>query len=361
MHLPGPRTTTAALAQATVVVLLAALGFLGVGAGPAAADGDASWALSTAAGDFGSGRQNYWYTLNPGGRLEDGLVVVNHGTAPLHLAVYAADGFTKGGRLDLVTKDAKSTRVGAWVHTDRPDVTVRPGESLEVPFTVTLPDNAAPGEYMGGIVTQAGEAGGIDAGRRLGIRIRLRVGGSLKPSLSAENLHVRYSGTPNPFGKGDATVTYMIHNTGNAILTARQAVSISGPFGRLRVGTGQIDDSPQLLPGDTWKVSVPVHGVTPALRLTGTVTLTPLLTDAAGSVAPLAGVETTTHAWTTPWALLIFLVVLCGLVVAGLTSRRRRRQSKLREDARVQEADEQARISQSAPPGAGATRTTHGR
>jgi uncharacterized membrane protein len=330
------------------VVLLAALGFLGVGARPAAAaDGDVSWAVTTASNDLGSGRQNYSYTLNPGGQLTDGLVIANHGTTPLHLAVYAADGFTaKGGQLDLVTKDAKSTRVGAWVQTDRPDVTVRPGESVEVPFTVTLPDNAAPGEYMGGIVTspaQASEADGTNMDQRRGIRIRLRVGGELKPGLSVEDLHLRYSGTPNPFGKGDATVTYTIHNTGNAILAARQAVSISGPFGRLAVRAGQIDDSPQLLPGDTWKVSVPVHGVAPALRLTGTVTLVPLLTDASGSVAPLAVVETTTHAWTIPWALLLLLVVLCGLVVvAGLASRRRRRQAKLREDAGVQEDVEQA-------------------
>jgi hypothetical protein len=348
MHRPKPRTITAvrAIGQATVVVLLAALGFLGVGAGPAAAaDGDVSWAVSTASNDFGSGRENYSYTLNPGGQLEDGLVVGNHGTTPLHLAVYAADGFTtKAGRLDLVTKDATSTRVGAWVHTDRPDVTVPPGESVEVPFTVTLPDNAAPGEYMGGIVTsptRTGEADGADAGRRLGIRIRLRVGGQLKPRLSVVNPRVRYTGTPDPFEKGNAAVTYTIHNTGNAILAARQAVSISGPFGRLRVRVGQIHDSPLLLPGDTWKVSVPVHGVAPALRLTGTVTLVPLLTDAAGSVAPLATVETTTHAWITPWVPLLVLAVLCGLVAAGLTSRRRRRQTRLRDDPRAEETDEQ--------------------
>jgi hypothetical protein len=327
------------------VVLLAMLGFLGVGGGPAAAaDGDVSWAVTTASNDLGSGRPNYSYTLNPGGQLKDGLVVVNHGTTPLHLAVYAADGFTTAqGRLDLVTKDAKSTGVGAWVHTDRPDVTVRPGESVEVPFTVALPDKTAPGEYMGGIVTSLTQTGGAGGTQRLGIRIRLRVGGELKPSLSAESLRVRYSGTPNPFGKGDATVTYTIHNTGNAILSARQAVSISGPFGRLGVRAGRIDDSPQLLPGGTWKVSVPVHGVTPALRLTGTVTLIPLLTDASGSVAPLAVVETTTDAWTNPWTLLLFLLVLCGLVaVAGLASRRRRRQAKLRKDSRAQEAVEQA-------------------
>ncbi|GAA4581435.1 hypothetical protein GCM10023194_12660 [Planotetraspora phitsanulokensis] len=329
-------------------MLLAALGLLGMGAGPAAAaDGDASWAVSTASNDMGSGRQNYSYTLEPGGQLKDGLVIVNHGATPLRLAVYAADGFTsKDGRLDLVTKDAKSTGVGAWVQTDRPDVTVPPGQTVKVPFTLDLPDAVAPGDYMGGIVTspaQAGEADGADAGRRLGIRIRLRVGGELQPRLSVEDLQMRYSGTSNPFGKGDATVTYTIHNTGNAILTARQTVSVAGPFGRSDVRAGQIADSPQLLPGETWKVSVPVHGVAPVLRLTGTVTLLPLLTDASGSVAPLAAVKTTTHGWAVPWPLSVLVIVFIAVIVGViLLTRRNRVRRKLREDERVHEADEQA-------------------
>jgi len=65
--------------------------------------------------------------------------------------------------------------------------------------------------------------------------------------------------------------------------------------------------------------------VTPALRLTGTVTLVPLLTDAAGSVAPLTAVERTAHTWTPPWAPLLALLVVCGLAVAAVASRRRRR------------------------------------
>ncbi|MGW5265006.1 hypothetical protein ACWEQG_28875 [Microbispora sp. NPDC004025] len=328
MHPLRPPATTAAgfLARAVAVVLLATLGLLDVGAAPAAAaDGETPWTVTTASGDFGSGRRNYSYTLNPGGRLRDGIVIANHGTTPLHLAVYAADGFTtEQGRLDLRGRDAKPAGVGAWVRTDRPDVTVPPGESAEVPFTVALPRDAEPGEYMGGVVTSPAAAGAAD-GRRLGIRIRLRVGGELKPSLSVENLHVGYSGTPNPLGKGDATVTYTIRNTGNAVLAARQTVSLSGPFGRWGGRATHVDDSPQLLPGDTWKVSVPVHEVTPALRLTGTVTLVPLLTDAAGSVAPLAAVESTTHTWTPPWALLLVLLVVCGLVVAAVAARRRRK------------------------------------
>ncbi|MBO4274312.1 DUF916 domain-containing protein [Microbispora triticiradicis] len=326
MYSPGPRTTTAAdtlaraaLARAVVVALLAAIGLLAAGAKPAAAaDGEVSWTVRTASNDFGSDRRNYAYTLDPGGRIEDGLVVVNHGTTPLHLAVYAADAFTTGqGGLDLAGEDATPAGVGAWVHPGRPDVTVPPGESAEVPFTVALPDDAAPGEYMGGVVTGPPRSGEAD-GRRRGIRIRLRVGGELRPSLSVEGLHVGYSGTPDPFGKGDATVTYTIRNTGNAILTARQEVSTSGPFGRFGVRAGRIADSPPLLPGEAWKVSVPVRGVAPALRLTGTVTLVPLLADASGSVAPLAAVESATDAWAVPWAALLVLVVLGGLVVTAL-------------------------------------------
>lgn len=304
------------------------------GVSGAAADGEVSWTVATASNDFGSDRPNYSYTLDPGGRLDDGLVIANHGTTPLRLAVYAADGFTtEQGRLDLRGKDAKQTGVGAWVRPGRPDVTVPPGETAEVPFTVALPDDAAPGEYMGGIVTTPVENGGAD-GRRLGIRVRLRVGGELKPSLSVQDLEVRYSGTSNPLGTGEAIVTYTIRNDGNSILTARQTVSLSGPFGRWSARADRVADSPPLLPGETWKVSVPVRGVTPALRLTGTVTLVPLLTDAAGSVAPLAAVEGTAHAWTPLWAPLLVLLVVCGLVVAAVASRRRRR-ARLHRDAPV--------------------------
>jgi hypothetical protein len=341
----SPRTPSSqrALLRVAVMMLLAALGLVGMQAGTAAADNNVPWTVSTTANSFGTDRQNFSYTLNPGGQLQDGLVVVNHGTTPLDLAVYAADGFTTDqGQLDLRTRDANATGVGAWVHADRDHVKLRPGESAEVPFTITVPASATPGDHLGGIVTsltQADKATGMDVDRRLAVRIRLRVGGELKPSLSVEDLKVHYSGTPNPFGKGDATVSYTIHNTGNTILAARPATSISGPFGRWQVRSGQVDDSPQLLPGDTWKVSVPVHRVTPAVRLAGTVAVVPLLTDAAGSTSPLTTVETTTHTWTIPWALLLILVALCGLVVGGLAFRRRRgRQDRLRENALGQDA-----------------------
>lgn len=314
----GPRRLRAA-----VVVLLATLGLTQ----PAAAADP--WTVEPAANDFGAGRESFRYTANPGGQVEDGIVVVNPGTAALHLALSAADAVTTDtGELDLVPEDAASKGVGAWVRLNQDDVLIPPGESVELPFSVALPDDAEPGDYMGGIVTSRAQG---DGSQRVGIPIRLRVGGALKPSLALEGVHVDYADTPNPLGKGDATVTYTIRNTGNAILNARQAVSVSGPFGRWDVDAGKLADSPSLLPGDTWKVSAPVHGVTPAVRLTATVSLVPLLTDAAGSTAPLTTVEASGHAWTVPWSLLVAVVLVCGLVAAGVAFRPRRR---LREIAR---------------------------
>jgi hypothetical protein len=300
----------------TAVVLLFAL--LGVFAAPAAA---ATWTVKPADNKFGAGRQGYRFTINPGAQVDDGIVVANPGTTPLHLALYAADAFTtRAGTLGLVTKDATSTRVGAWVHPDRDDVTVGAGEAVQVPFAIALPKDAGPGDYVGGIVTQA-----AGADRRVGIQIRLRVAGTITPSLSVERVHVHYANTLSPVGKGDATVTYTIHNTGNAILNARQTVSVSGPFGSWDVAAGKLADSPALLPGDTWKVSAPLHDVTPALRLTATVTLVPLLTDAAGSTAPLAATTASGQGWSVPWSLLLLaVIVICGLVVAARALRPRR-------------------------------------
>lgn len=256
MHAPATRwkTTTTTFLR-TTALLLAAVAAVGVGAGPAsAADGDVAWTVRTASNSYGATRSSFSYTVNPGGHLEDAMVVANRGPAPLNLTVYAADGFTTdAGQLDLLTRDKKSVAVGAWVRAGAASVAIQPGKTATVPFTVDVPDNATPGDYVGGILTsltQPDQAQGINVDRRLGIRITLRVGGELKPSLAVEDLHVDYSGTWNPFGRGDATVTYRIRNTGNAALSSQQKATVAGPFGLLRATADDLPAAPELLPGE---------------------------------------------------------------------------------------------------------------
>ena len=315
---------------------------------PALADGGAvTWTVRTASNAYGTDRSSYGYSVNPGGTIRDGLVVANRGKTKLTLGVYTADGYTTGGgQLDLRGKADPQTGIGAWTRGAVPTIAVLPGRTVEVPFAVTVPTNATPGDYVGGIVTtltQPDDAAGINLERRLGIRIRLRVGGELKPALSVENLSVDYHGTANPFGSGHATVSYTIHNTGNATLSAGQGVAITGPFGWLHTDAAKIADPPELLPGESWRVTVPVRSVRPAFDLAVTATLTPLLTDASGSTTSLKPVSTTMHAFAVPWLLLLFVLVLVAAMVAVVVlARRGRGRRKDREDARVREAVEQA-------------------
>jgi hypothetical protein len=350
MHLPVNRwkTTVRALVRACVPGLLVACAAGGLSAGPAhAADGDVTWTVRTAANGYGDDRSSYSYNVNPGGQIKDAMVVTNRSKTPLRLGLYAADGFTTNtGSLDLLTKDRKSVGVGAWVHADRDSVTIKPGKTAQIPFTVAVPANATPGDHVGGILTslkQSDDAAGINVDRRLGIRVKVRVSGALKPRLAIENLHVDYSGSANPFTQGDATVTYTIHNTGNATLSAQQQVSVEGPFGQLRTQARRVAPSPELLPGETWKMTVPVHGVTPAVRLTAKAALTPLLTDASGSTTSLKPVEATAHGQAVPWTLILLLLVVIAVIVAAvLLARRHRARRKQQEEARVRSAVEQA-------------------
>lgn len=343
--MPHP-TRTLARAATTLLALLLALACLPL-TPASAADTDVSWTVRTASNAYGDNRSSFRHAVNPGGTLDDAMVVKNRGTKPLRLAVYASDGYTtEAGQLDLLTRDRKSTGVGAWLRPAKDTLEIQPGKSVTVPFTVTVPENATPGDHVGGLLTsleQPDTAAGINVDRRLGIRVALRVGGELRPALTVENTHVAYDGTAAPAGKGTATVTYTVRNTGNVQLAARQEVELRGPFGIARTKGPRTEDTPALLPGERWKVTVKVKDVPPTVRLTAKATLLPLLTDASGSVTPLDPVRSQADAWAVPWTLLALILAALALAAAAVVLRRRTRAGRAaREEARVREAVEQA-------------------
>lgn len=320
-------TTIPALVRAGAAALLATAVLLHVGAGPADARGQATtgeselWHAAPASNGYGPDRPNYDYALSPGQTVEDALSVVNEGTEPVQLAVYAADAFTTdGGELDLRTQDHPATGVGAWLDAERNELSLAPGESVEVPFTISVPDDAVPGDHMGGIATSlAATEDGTEVERREAVRVQVRVAGGVQPRLKVEDLVVDYSDTLT--GRGDATVAYLLRNTGNTALAAEQTVALSGPFGSFRASAEPVETSPRLLPGETWTVSALVHDVVPTGLLTATVSTVPLYTDPAGSTGPLSAQEYSGHGWAVPWLALSIIVVVA--VVAVIVLRRR--------------------------------------
>lgn len=354
-------------ARTAGAALLAALVFLLVlPAAPAsAADAgdtadDVNWTVRTDSNDFGSDRTNYSYAIDPGSTLTDGIVVANRGEEPIDLEVYAADGFTtQDGALSLVLADEKSTGVGAWITPGQETVTVAPGATASIPFTVSIPEDATPGDYAGGLVTSLtvpDAATGVNVDRRLGIRVDLRVGGELAPALAVEDLSVSWDGGLNPFAGGDATVTYTLHNTGNATISADPASTVGGVFGLLATQAPAADPIPELLPGESRTVTVVVPNVPPLFAVIATTTVTPLVTDAAGSRSPIAEVSATAVGPAVPWMLLLILALIAVAAVLVWRGRARRKvAAQEAEEARVSEAVAKALEEERAKAAVGAT------
>ncbi|WP_435246088.1 COG1470 family protein [Streptomyces sp. NRRL F-5630] len=214
-----------------------------------------------------------------------------------------------------------------------------PGGTAEIPFTATVPRKATPGDYVSGLLTslkQPDDAEGINVDRRLGIKVRLRVSGALEPALAVEDAHVSDDGTAAPFGRGNATLTYTVHNTGNAAVAARQAAELTVPLGWFAAHAAPPKAPPRTPPRPTLEGLGPGHGRHPVLRAHGEDHPAPLLTDASGSTSPLPPVKATAHGTAIPRTLLVLLLALVARKVAALRLRRhRKRGEKARKRAAV--------------------------
>jgi hypothetical protein len=308
---------------------------------------DVTWGVRTAENAQGAGRQNFAYTVAPGTRFDDALVISNHDDAPLDLDIYGADGFTtQSGQLDVLPRAEESVFLGTWISVAQNRVTIPAGESVEVPFSVEVPGNATPGDYAGGIVSslpQPEQADGIAVDRRLGIRLQLRVEGDLLPGMVVENLTVDYAPTLNPLGPGSATVQYTVRNSGNTRLTGMQSVALSGPFGLLRTDIDGVEPVPDLLPGESWSVTAHTDALVPLFWTNVDVTVAPAGPAGFEGAADPGMFVTSTGAITVPWAQLVLLVVIAGLVVLLILGvRRSRRRRREAEAARVEAAVEAA-------------------
>ncbi|XVV04949.1 hypothetical protein ACQPW3_05970 [Actinosynnema sp. CA-248983] len=206
---------------------------------------------------------------------------------------------------------------------DTAQVHLAPRSTVIVPFTLSVPTNATPGDHTGGIVASlTTEAAGADGQRvaveqRVGARVYLRVSGDLKPELSIEELSATYDGSF--FGRGDTTVSYVVRNSGNVRLGGKQSVRVETPWGSAIDAPG-LDDLPELLPGNTFRVKAVVPGVLPAGWLTGRVHVEPV---APQGIEPPAVVAASVTTAAVPWLLVVLLLLVLGFVLFRRLRRRR--------------------------------------
>ncbi len=276
-------------------------------------------------------RSRFSYSATPGAVQSDFVAISNNALTPVHLTVYASDGFnTESGGFDLLAASRKAVDVGSWITMKTNVVDIEPNGTVVVPFTLRVPAKVGPGDHVGGIVaslrtTQVDKKGNrVAIDSRVGARIYLRIQGPLDPGLAIVGLKAKYHGSWwNPFTAGKVTISYGVRNTGNVRLGAHQSVTVSGWYGT--VHSSSPADIAELLPDNVHNEQLVITHVVPSFRGKAVVDLDPfsLPGDTDGR---LSRVVASAHYWAIPWAfLLLVLVVLLLLLMAFLRWRRRRK------------------------------------
>ncbi|MEV4765877.1 DUF916 domain-containing protein [Micromonospora chokoriensis] len=289
-----------------------------------------TWGVTPSTAKGPNGRPAFTYKLDPGATVTDYVAVANHSARPLTLNLYASDAFTTAqGGFDLLAGGQKPTDVGAWVRFTGGTVTIPSTSRLDIPFTLTVPGNATPGDHAGGIVASlaatAADAQGnqVAVDHRVGARIYLRVTGELQPALTVEDIRVRHTGSLNPLAGGTLTATFTVRNTGNVRLTGQPTLAASGPFG---LGRRSVDAAalPEILPGGELTTTVRMTGVPPLFRLTTSAAVTPAAVgDQVLDPQPTADTARVS-VWAVPWPQLVLLALLALVGWALIAARRRR-------------------------------------
>ncbi|MEU9618029.1 MULTISPECIES: WxL protein peptidoglycan domain-containing protein [unclassified Streptomyces] len=222
------------------VLLLAGVLVL-IGAPAAHAADNGSWSVYPATTQAGQ-RPYFYLSADPGATLDDRVTVTNKTDRPQTFRLYAADAYNtaRDGGFAVRAQNEKQRSVGAWARTGRDRVTVRPHGSVTVPVTITVPEDAEPGDHPGALVAlderiDPADAGAVAVGIRkaVGARIYLRVNGPTVPALSVDDVEVEHTQPLVPgTGKSRAVISYTLRNRGNVTLSPKVALKAEGLFGR---------------------------------------------------------------------------------------------------------------------------------
>lgn len=327
--------TLSRLVRAVPLVLLLMLLVTGV---VAAAD-EARFGMRPANPDAaGSGPSSYFvFDAVPGQVIHDEVLITNSGEAAGSVLLYPADAAT--GQTSGVVyqgQDEARVAVGAWITLEENEVTLGPGESRTVGFTVMIPDDARPGHHVGGIAAQ--NLATTEGSGQLRVTLQTRLVTAVQLNLPGTPIeHLALTRVSPAIQGGKQTLLLALENDGNQMLKPQGKVTIreeaGGTVAELPVKLhtvlpeARIDypvvvpDGP-LAPG-SYHVTVDLtYGEQGTLRYDETITITaaevPAGQPGSGSV-PVATAQESRAA--VPIWLIVAGVgggVLAGLLLAGL-------------------------------------------
>jgi archaellum component FlaG (FlaF/FlaG flagellin family) len=285
---------------------------------------------ATSSGQIDKGRSRFDYQLEPGSTTKDQIYVMNMGSQPILLTVYANDAQSlSDGTYDVGTLDQIPTGAGSWVKFDNgatsTTIALKNQEAIAVPFEVHVPKDAQPGDHVAGIAVQSGGLGSgqIKIAQRIVTRLYARVPGALTPQLTISNLTSSYTPSLNPFA-GSINMSFTISNPGNVALKADVVTSATTFFG-IPVGSSAHSQVEELTPGTNRVYSVVVPNVGQWVLVSPKVSLTPIVDKTALNPGVMTVVEREASVWVFPFTWIAVLVLILVLVIVFRASRANRR------------------------------------
>ncbi|WP_218011025.1 WxL protein peptidoglycan domain-containing protein [Herbidospora mongoliensis] len=287
-----------------------------------------TWSVQPATAAGPDGRRWMELSLAPGATVTEHLAVRNFSDGAATFSLKAADGYlTDKGRFNMLQSDQTSKDGGTWIAV-QDEVEVGANETKVVPFTITVPENASPGDHPAGIAAAVHSASGtVAVESRVGFRVMMRATGDIRAAVAVSGLSATYEQSWNPFSAGTVTVKYTAKNEGNVAAAGAGAVAVSDLTGL--AGRDGRADVAEIFPGDSRTVETRISGVWALGPMSTDVTVTPSVEGGAPASAAVT-------VWTVPWpqlALIALLVVLL-FVYRAITRRRRRHLENLLARAR---------------------------
>jgi hypothetical protein len=294
-----------------------------------------TWAVQPADQQGPDGRRWIELTLGPGQVVTEHLAVRNFSDRAVDFSLKAADGYlTDKGRFNMLASDQVSVDGGTWIELPE-QVTVGAKEMAVVPFTITVPRDAKPGDHPAGVAATVTSTGGtVAVESRVGFRVMMQVSGTITASLAVEDISATYEHSWNPFSAGEVRVSYTTTNGGDVAVTGTGRVTVDGLFGR--AGEDARAEVEQTFPGDRREVDIRVAGVWSLGWLRTAVEVTPSVPDGGPADAAIRPASATVTVWALPWPQLVLVatVAVLALAVRTITRRRRRWLARLLDRAR---------------------------
>lgn len=172
------------------------------------------------------------FTAAKGETKKDVVLVSNNSDKKQVIELYAVDGIvTNTGAYTCSQQSEPRQSVGSWITLDKSSVTLGPGKTEEVGFTLAMPQSADVGEHNGCIVFQLAEDEGEATGS---VRIRTRQALRVVTTVPG-NLHRSVDISSFSFGNQDGGQLYTLNlkNSGNVSADVDAKVYLTSLFGKI--------------------------------------------------------------------------------------------------------------------------------